>query len=86
MLVAAFIRHLQSARNTYMLPFCLCSTELYGKKPIGSTSTKVLMLCGSIYKRLFDSTSSTSSTSSLLSSPRSRYSDESSNNEKECLA
>ncbi|KAG2861164.1 hypothetical protein PC110_g2203 [Phytophthora cactorum] len=61
-------------------------SKLYGKKPVGSTSTKVLMLCGSIYKRLFDSTSSTSSTSSLLSSPRSRYSDESSNNEKECLA
>ncbi|OWY99300.1 hypothetical protein PHMEG_00029716 [Phytophthora megakarya] len=61
-------------------------SKLYGKKPIGSTSTKVLMLCGSIYKRLFDSTSSTASTSSLLSSPRSRYSDDSTNNEKECLA
>lgn len=59
--------------------------KLYGKRPIGSASTKVLMLCGSIYKRLFDSTSSTASTSSLLSSPRSRYSDDSTT-EKECLA
>eukprot|EP00644_Phytophthora_capsici_P000749 jgi/Phyca11/505875/fgenesh2_kg.PHYCAscaffold_16_\ len=51
-----------------------------------TTTFKVLMLCGSIYKRLFDSTSSTSSTSSLLSSPRSRYSDDGTNNEKECVA
>ncbi|CAI5734365.1 unnamed protein product [Peronospora farinosa] len=61
-------------------------STLYGKKPIGLTSTKVLVLCGSIYKRLFDSTASPSSTLSLLSSPRSHYSDDSSNNEKECLA
>jgi len=44
----------------------------------------VMMLCGTIYKRLFDSTSSTSS-SAILYSPRSGCSD-SSTSEKECVA
>lgn len=58
-------------------------SQLYGKKPVGTASTKVLMLCGSIYKRLFDSSSSAMSNSSILFSPR--FSDESTSNEKECL-
>uniref|UniRef100_A0AAV1TIM1 Galactose oxidase n=1 Tax=Peronospora matthiolae TaxID=2874970 RepID=A0AAV1TIM1_9STRA len=61
-------------------------SKLYGKKPTGSTSTKVMMLCGSIYKRFFDTASSALPTSSLLSSPRSGYSDDSTTHEKECFA
>ncbi|TMW64004.1 hypothetical protein Poli38472_014709 [Pythium oligandrum] len=40
--------------------------SLYGKKAPDTTSSKVLMLCGSIYKRLFETTSALST----LSSPR----------------
>uniref|UniRef100_K3WQL2 Uncharacterized protein n=1 Tax=Globisporangium ultimum (strain ATCC 200006 / CBS 805.95 / DAOM BR144) TaxID=431595 RepID=K3WQL2_GLOUD len=58
-------------------------SKLYGKKPVDSTSTKVLMLCGSIYKRLFDTNSSSSSY--LLGSPTSRFSEDSSISGKECI-
>ncbi|DAZ98424.1 TPA: hypothetical protein N0F65_000138 [Lagenidium giganteum] len=40
-------------------------TRLYGRRQPESTSNKVLMLCGSIYKRLFES-----STSPVLTFPR----------------
>jgi N-acetylneuraminic acid mutarotase len=57
-------------------------SKLFGKKPVDSTSTKVLMLCGSIYKRLFDSSSP--SPSYLLGSPTSRFSEDGSLSGKEC--
>jgi hypothetical protein len=52
--------------------FIVSTTALYGKKMHEPASNKVLMLCGSIYKRLFESSSPLSS---ALSSPRGRFSD-----------